>query len=212
MEEGPWRSDLSWAAKMPDLEQLYFCIRQNLVARREHVARIIAGAACELWFSSESFAAVNWPNLPLLAPGYFAVTEDCKRDLIICDEAGRTVATVESKVVYNNKNLWQALYKLNSQMIRESNDDEIAECSRGGMIYVVWLDSFDQQDVKSEIAYHKVVQCEIDRLFPKEAYRQFPLNGFDTVVPRTDLNWSNKPTSASLNTKMVQRFETPSIN
>src|SRR5688572_20123978 len=121
---------------MRELTPVYNLIRDNLKSRSAHVARIIGGAACEQWFSSEAFAAINWPEAPVLPADCCGIAELRKRDMAIRNEtAGRVVATVESKVVYNNKNLWTVLRQLRDQVQRESYDDECDECSHGGLVY-----------------------------------------------------------------------------
>jgi hypothetical protein len=103
---------------------------------RSHVARIIFGGACEQWFSSEAFVAINWPATPVLLAGHCVLSEDRKRDLIVRNDTQRVVATIESKVIYNNKNLWSAITQLDEQLQRDAYDDEVPECARGGLMYM----------------------------------------------------------------------------
>jgi hypothetical protein len=187
------------------LDAIYSRIRQNLLDRRDHVARIVGGAACEQWFSSEAFAAINWPDTPILATGHCGMAEHRKRDLIIRDAAERTTATVESKVVHNNKNLWHKLAELHRQLVRDRYDDEAPECQRAGLVYVVWGDYFERREVKTLDAYHAVVLAEIDRLFPAGEYRRLPTGGLDEIVPVTELPWPRQSYRVSLHTKFVQR-------
>jgi hypothetical protein len=39
-------------------------------------AAVVRGGACEQWFSSEAFVAVNWPAEPVLAGGDCAQAEE----------------------------------------------------------------------------------------------------------------------------------------
>jgi hypothetical protein len=190
---------------MSDLEPIYRCIRQNLLANRDHVARIVGGAACEQWFNAEAFAAINWPAATLLPSGHCGMAEHRKRDLILRDDAERTIATVESKVVHNNKNLWDKLAELHGQVVRDSYDDEVPHCNRGGLVYVVWGDYFTRCEVKTQTEFHAVVLAEIDRLFPVGAYRHMPAIGLDEIVPATKLSWPGQAYWVSLYTKFVQR-------
>ncbi len=191
---------------MSSIESVYRCIRQNLIEQRDHVARIIGGAACEAWFSSEAFVAINWPNNPFLGAGHCGIAEHRKRDLIIRDDAERTIVTVESKVIYNNKNLWSALVELYDQVERDSYDDESRECNRAGLMYVIWCDSFTRREVKLQADFHAAVLGEIDRLFPAGPYVHVPARGLDEIVTVTELPWPGKSYRVSMHTKLVQRL------
>jgi len=121
--------------------QVYSCIRDNLKRQPEHVARIISGHACEAWFSSEAFAALNWPMYHLLPQDHCASTEFKKRDLTIFNEkTRRAIATVESKVISNDKNFPKRLDELKEQVDRPDIEDERPYCQRCGIVYVIWAD------------------------------------------------------------------------
>lgn len=190
---------------MPDLEPIYRCIRQNLLDHRDHVARIVGGAACEQWFSSEAFAAINWPSAPLLAAGHCGKAERSKRDLVICDDAERTIARVESKVIHNNKNHREKLAELLKQVEWNGYRDEVAGCDRAGLMYFIWGDWFTRREIKTQADYHAVVLAEIERMFPARAYRHVPASGLDEIVPATELPWPGQSYRVSLHTKFVQR-------
>ncbi|HEV3146682.1 MAG TPA: hypothetical protein VGZ47_22540 [Gemmataceae bacterium] len=187
------------------MQALYKRIRENLAAQRDHVARIVSGSACEQWFSSEAYVAVNWPNRRLLRHRHCALAEHRKRDLIIRDELERTIGTVESKMVYNNKNLWSALADLHRQLQRNHYEDEVPECGRAGLLYLVWMDCFARRDVKSLPDFHRAALNEIDRLFPAREYAQFPSKRFDEIVPITESAWPTGCFRLSLHMKLVQR-------
>lgn len=184
-----------------DLSPIYQRIRQNLIDRRNHVARIIGGAACEQWFSAETFVALNWCEPPVLPADYTAVAENRKRDLIICDREGRCVAAIECKVGYNNKDLPKAIETLAKQTMRDALNGEVPDCSHGALVYLIWQNCFAQQ----ETDFLAAAVEKLKHLFPASRFRHLASIGADTVIPPVK-PWPTEDYTVSLHTYFVQRI------
>lgn len=187
-----------------DLRPIYERVKQNLLNKKDHVARVIGGAACEQWFNAEGFASLNWTEPPILPPEYCALAENRKRDLCIKDLQGYVVATIESKVGYNNKNLWTSLRELAAQTTRNSLDDETCECQRAAMVYLVWGDYFTRRDIALESDFLAAATREMAVLFPASLYEHIPHGGVDTIVEMTELSWPTGTYRVSLHTCFIQ--------
>jgi hypothetical protein len=192
---------------MHDLAPIYGAIRQNLRNHKKHVSRVV-GAVCEQWFSSEAVAAINWFDKCVLPDDCCGMAESSKRDLIIRNERSqKVVATIESKVVHNNKNLFPFLGHLHAQVERNRRHDELPGCARGAVIYLIWVSYSTVRGRITQCDYLKVARDRIFELFPVAKYHHFPKKRFDEIIPVVPFSWPcDGDFHVSLHTHFVQRI------
>ena len=115
---------------------------------KDRVARVALGAACEQWFSSEAFYALNFDDANL--SGVVWIENECRdRDLVVKQydlaRAEVVLATIEVEVVCPNKNVEGWLERLREQLNRCDYDDEAPDAEHSGMVYVLWLDGYKRR-------------------------------------------------------------------
>lgn len=193
-----------------DLQPVYHCIRNWLVQRNRehHVAYVIGGSSPAQWLSTEAFAAINWSRSGVLRAGLCAYNEYRKRNIAIYDgdeEDSRLLGSLETKVIHNNGKQIDRIAKLHHDIQYYTKKDRGSACAHGAVVYVVWSTRLLKTSIDDYLL--DVERC-ITAAFDPTTYRQFPAQGFDEIVPPTQLRWP-KPFGVALYSKFLMHQTTP---